>query len=73
MGKYELLGYHRDVAERSPALDFVRVAMLLGSAGSFVTGEWVLGVTALFLAVLSGHGIPNEVSHFKPGAGGIRW
>ena len=73
MGKYELLGYHHEGAERSPGLDFLRTTMLVGSAGAFVAGEWLLGVSALSLVLVSGHGIPNEVTHFRPGAGGIRW
>ncbi len=73
MSKYELLGYHHETPERSPGLDFLRIAMLVVSAGSFVAGEWLLGFTALSLALVTGHGIPHEVSHFRPSSGGIQW
>ena len=73
MGKYELLGFHHEIPDRSPTLDFARVAFLLVSAGAFVLGEWLLGIGVLFLAVVSGHGLPHEVTHFDPGRGGVRW
>ncbi len=67
MSKFELLGYHHEVAEHSLGLDFLRTILLVASVGAFVTSEWLLGLTALFLALVSGHGIPREVANFHPG------